>query len=303
VAAAAPPAVLAIAPAKINLALEILGRRDDGYHELETVITTIALADHVTVRPAAALQVTFAGPGAVAIASDVDLAGSAARALAAAAGRAPEVAIEIEKRIPVAAGLGGGAADAAATLRALDRLWTLGWPVARLAAVGAQVGSDVPALLHGGVTHCRGRGELVEPLRDLRPLRLLVIVPPVPVQAGKTARRFAAVEPRDWSGGDRARRLAHRVARGAPPPAADLVNAFEAVVERTAPELVAHYARYAQLAGGGRLHLCGAGPAAYLFVREDARVAELRRELEATGAQVFATATLGRTAATVLEPN
>ncbi len=292
--------VTARAPGKINLALEALGRRSDGYHDIETVITTVELSDQLTLRVASGLRVTIDGPEARGVAGADELAGRAAQALGSAAGRAPDVAITVTKRIPVAAGLGGGSADAAAVLRGLDRLWGLGWPAERLAELGAALGSDVPALVVGGATHCSGRGEIVEPLRDLRPLRLLVIAPPVPAPPEKTARRFGALGHGDWSDGGRARRLAHRIARGAPPPTADLANVFEAVVERTEPELVAHYARFARIAGG-RLHLCGAGPAVYLFVHEDARVSELRRELEATGARVFVTATLGRAAATAVD--
>ncbi|MBM4416574.1 MAG: 4-(cytidine 5'-diphospho)-2-C-methyl-D-erythritol kinase, partial [Chloroflexi bacterium] len=216
-------ALVARAPAKLNLALEVLGRRADGYHEIETVLTTLELSDAVTLRAAPALRVTVRGAEAEGVDAGDELAGRAARALAGAVGREPQVAIALTKRIPVAAGLGGGSADAAAVLRGLARLWGLDWPPERLAEVGAEVGSDVPALVLGGVTHGNGRGELVEALRDLRPLRLLLVVPPVSSPPDKTARRFAALGPGDWSDGNRARRLAHRVARGAPPPAADLV--------------------------------------------------------------------------------
>ena len=294
-----------LAPAKLNLVLEILGRRADGYHDLDTVMTTIDLADAVRLRPASGLEVRLRGRFADAVASGGDgereLAAEAARALAAAAGREPDVAIEVVKAIPVAAGLGGGSSDAAAVLRGLDRLWGLGWSIERLSEVAAAIGSDVPFFLHGGTARCRGRGERVEPLRDLRPLRLLVLLPPVPPRADKTARRFAAVHAHDLSDGGRSKRMAHRVARDAPPPASDLWNAFEAVVERTESELLAHYGAYARVVGGAPLHLTGAGPAVFLLAHERAKVAELRRDLAAAGAEVFATRTLPRAAALAIE--
>jgi 4-diphosphocytidyl-2-C-methyl-D-erythritol kinase len=290
-----------LAPAKVNLALEIVGRRADGYHDLDTVMATIDLADTVRLRPAAALEVRLGGRYARDVEGERELAAEAARALAAAAGREPAVAIEVEKAIPVAAGLGGGSSDAAAALRGLDRLWGLGWPLERLTEVAAGIGSDVPFFLHGGVARCRGRGERVEPLRDLRTLRLLVLVPPVPPRPDKTARRFAALEPRDLSDGERSKRIAHRVERGAPPPTADLWNAFEAVVERTESELLAHYGAYAAAVGGAPLHLAGAGPAVFLLAHERARVAELRRDLEAAGATVLPAQTLARAAALAIE--
>lgn len=292
-----------IAPAKINLALEVLGRRADGFHEVDTVMTTIDLADRIVLRAraqGAGTEVTLTGNYVSGIDPDDDLSRRAAVRMADAAGRSADVAIEVEKRIPSPAGLGGGSSDAAAVIRGLDRLWDLNWPVERLQAVGATIGSDVPFLIRGGAARCTGRGEVVEPLRDLTPLRLLILVPPVPAAEGKTARRYGALHPHDFTSGDRSRRLAARIARRAPPPTGDLVNAFERVIERTEPELVAHYARYAQ-AGALQLHLCGAGPAVFLFIREDARAAELRRDFRALGATVFEARTLGRERASAVE--
>ncbi|MEZ4554352.1 MAG: 4-(cytidine 5'-diphospho)-2-C-methyl-D-erythritol kinase [Dehalococcoidia bacterium] len=290
------PALRLLAPAKINLALEVTGRRADGYHDIDTVMTTIDLADAVRLSPAPALEVILSGPEAAGIDPDDDLAGRAARALADAAGREPAVRIEVTKRIPSPAGLGGGSSDAAAVLRGLNALWGLDWPLERLAEVAATVGSDAPFFLHCGAARCTGRGEVVQPLRDLKPLRLLVLVPPVGALQNKTARRYGALTPHDFTDGHRSWRLSQRLARGAPPPTNDLVNVFESVVERTDAELVAHYASY-RAAGAPQLHLCGAGPAVYVFVREGARVADLRRGFEALGAAVFEARTLPRAAA------
>lgn len=297
--ATARAAVVARAPAKINLALEVLGRRPDGYHELDTVITTLDLADTVRVSMQAGLEVRITGLEAAVIDASDDLAGRAARALAMAAGRQPDVRIEVTKRVPVAAGLGGGSSDAAAVLRALNELWGLGWSVERLCEVGASLGSDVPCLVVGGVTHCTGRGEHVAPLKDLRPLRMLVLIPPAPRAPGKTARLFAALQPSDMTDGHRTQRLAARIARNAPPPTADLHNTFEGVIERTSAELVAQYSMF-RSAGAPPLHLSGTGPAAYAFVNEGVRISTLRKELESVGAAVYEARTLGRTQAVAL---
>lgn len=298
------PALRLLAPAKINLALEVLGKRPDGFHEVDTVMTTIDLADRVTLRhreAGAGLHVTLTGPYAAGIDPQDDLSRRAAIRVAEAAGRSPDVEIAVEKHIPSPGGLGGGASDAAAVIRGLNRLWGLGWKTERLEAIAATLGSDVPFFLHGGAARCTGRGEMVEPLRDLKPpLRLLVLVPPVPPLEGKTARRYAALHPHDFTRGDKSRRLAARIARNAPPPTSDLVNTFERAIERSDPELVAHYARYAQT-GALQLHLCGAGPAVYLFIREDARASELRRDFRSVGATVFEARTLRREAALAIE--
>lgn len=293
-----------LAPAKINLALEVVRKRSDGFHEIDTVMTTIDLVDQVTLHPrspGAGLEVVLTGAYAAGIDPTDDLSRRAAMCVAEAAGREPDVRIEVEKRIPSPAGLGGGSSDAAAVMRGLDRLWDLRWPLERQEALAATLGSDVPFFLHCGAARCTGRGEQVEPLRNIKPpLRLLILVPPVPGGEQKTARRYAALHPHDFSDGSRAKRLAARVARNAPPPTNDLVNAFERVLERTEPELVAHYARYGQ-AGALRMHLSGAGPAVYLFIREDAKASELRRDFRAQGAAVFEARTLGREAALQIE--
>lgn len=155
------------AHAKLNVFLRVLGRRDDGYHDVETLLLPISLADHVTVEPADELTLSLEGPAAEGVpADDTNLALRAAHALAAEAGGAVMrgARITIEKRIPMAAGLGGGSADAVATLLLLDELWGTGWGRDGLARLAAEVGSDVPALLIGEPAYVRGRGEIVEPV-------------------------------------------------------------------------------------------------------------------------------------------
>ncbi len=292
-----------LAPAKINLALEILRRRPDGFHEIATVMTTLDLADRVSIwpRPAGAgLEVTLTGTYAEGIDPANDLARQAAARMAEVLGRSPDVRIEVEKRIPSPGGLGGGSSDAAAVLRGLTRLWGVDWQPGRLEALAAKIGSDIPFFLHGGTAFCSGRGEVVEPLKDLRPMRMLLLIPPVPQRASKTAFRYAAVHPHDFTDGHRTRRLAQRIARNAPPPSADLINTFEAVVERSEPELIAHYAKY-HAAGAPRLHLCGAGPAVFMLVHEGAKLQELRRTFRTEGATVIEANTLPRAAALAVE--
>ena len=155
------------AHAKVNLFLRVLGSRDDGYHEIETLLLPISLADRVKVEPADRLTFSLEGPLAADVPPDeANLAMQAARVLAAEAGGAdpPGAHITIEKRIPVAAGLGGGSADAAATLMLLDELWSTGRGRAGLASLAADIGSDIPALLLGEPAYAHGRGEQVSPV-------------------------------------------------------------------------------------------------------------------------------------------
>jgi 4-diphosphocytidyl-2-C-methyl-D-erythritol kinase len=149
-------------PAKVNLQLSVGPRRDDGYHDLVTVFHAVSLFDEVTVRPADRTSVRVTGQDAASVpAGRANLAARAARALAARVNRRRKSAvhIEIRKRIPAAAGLAGGSADAAATLVACNDLWGAGLTPAELREVAAGLGSDVPFALLGGTAVGQGRGE------------------------------------------------------------------------------------------------------------------------------------------------
>jgi 4-diphosphocytidyl-2-C-methyl-D-erythritol kinase len=158
--------VTARAHAKVNVFLRVLGRRPDGYHDIESLLLPLELADTVTVTAAETWSLAVDGAAAADVPPGADnLAMRAATALARLVDPSPVGAsIEIDKRIPVAAGMGGGSADAAATLRALDQLWACGLDLAVLDEVGAGVGSDVPALLRGSAVYVSGRGDRVEPV-------------------------------------------------------------------------------------------------------------------------------------------
>lgn len=174
------------APAKINLALHLRGRRSDGYHKLETIFAFADFGDTLTAQPADALSLATTGPfGAAAGAGDDNLVLRAARALAAAAGVTDGAALRLDKHIPVAAGLGGGSADAAAALRLLSRMWRLDWPSAQLEALAATIGSDVPACVASRSCFGSGRGEALAPWPNaLTGTPLLLVNPRVAVPTG-----------------------------------------------------------------------------------------------------------------------
>lgn len=148
------------APAKLNLHLGVGARRPDGYHELTTVFQAVSLYDELRLSPAGELTVTVCGEGAETVPSGREnLAGRAVSALAALAGCSPAVAVAIRKSIPVAGGMAGGSADAAAALLGCDALWGLGLQRPALDTLAAALGSDVPFALHGGTALATGRGE------------------------------------------------------------------------------------------------------------------------------------------------
>jgi 4-diphosphocytidyl-2-C-methyl-D-erythritol kinase len=156
-----PLPVSETAPAKLNVFLRVLGKRDDGYHDLETLVQPTTLADGVrAAHRDEGFGLVVAGERSAEVPTGPEnLVLAAARALAEETGEARGANLTLVKRVPVAAGLGGGSANAAATLRALDRLWGIGLPPERLSEIGARVGSDVPALVGGGPVVARGRGE------------------------------------------------------------------------------------------------------------------------------------------------
>lgn len=147
-------------PGKVNLYLAVGDLRDDGYHDLTTVFHAVSLLDEVTVRNADVLSLTMSGEGVESLPADErNLAWQAAELMADHVGRSPDVAISIEKSIPVAGGMAGGSADAAGVLVAMNTLWELGVPRRDLHGLAAQLGSDVPFALHGGTALGSGRGE------------------------------------------------------------------------------------------------------------------------------------------------
>jgi 4-diphosphocytidyl-2-C-methyl-D-erythritol kinase len=165
-------------PAKINLHLQVLGRRPDGFHEVRTLLQSIDLFDVVRAAPApeGVLELRVEPPDAVS-SGEENLVLKAARRLWQESGTRPGAALWLRKRIPLGAGLGGGSADAAATLVLLDRLWSLRLGPVALHAAAADLGSDVPFFLRGGSALGVGRGEEVLPLPDLPKLGVLVVFP------------------------------------------------------------------------------------------------------------------------------
>lgn len=188
--------VLEAAPAKVNLYLRVTGRRAaDGYHLLDSLAVFGPAADVLSVAPAAAgLTLAVTGPEAAALSAEPDnLVLRAARALAAAAGLAePAAALALEKRLPVASGIGGGSADAAAALRALDRLWGTALGAARLEAVAAALGADVPVCVAGIPARMQGVGEVLTPAPPLPRFALLLANPRIALPTPAVFRARAA---------------------------------------------------------------------------------------------------------------
>ena len=279
-----------LARAKINLTLDILVKRPDGYHEVEMVMQSVALADEVELEKCEA-GISLAVEGAALAADESNLAWRAAALFLRRFEPAGGAAISLQKRIPMAAGLAGGSADAAAVLLGMNELFEAELTAAELAALAAEIGSDVPFCLFGGTQLATGRGEVLRPLRDLPHFHVVLAKPPVDVSTAwaygrydvqksvrhpNTGQMLAAIDE-----GNRA-----LVCR-------ELCNVLESVAIEEYDEI---RSLKEQLAAGGALAamMSGSGPTVFgLF--ESAAQAEraadtLRRE---TDAAVFCTETQG----------
>lgn len=222
------------APAKLNLTLHITGRRDDGYHLLESVVVFTQLADRLTLAPADRLSLAVTGPFAAPAGDSVDnLVLRAARALQEASGRREGAAITLDKQIPVGAGLGGGSADAAATLRGLNDLWHTGLDEAALMALAAPLGADVPMCLLGRPLVARGIGDQLEPLPWAFPrLHAVLVHPRIPlltaqVYALRDGTPRPAPPPADWQAVMGGRNDLQRAAIAAAPVVGEMLLAME----------------------------------------------------------------------------
>ena len=268
--------------AKVNLTLEVYGTRPDGYHALRSVVLPISLSDTLTFEPAAPGEAsTDTGYG------DDDLIAKAARAVRAAAGpsgdRLPGVYVRVDKRIPAGGGLGGGSADAAATLLALNAAWELGLSVEELAAIGAGVGSDVPALVMAQSLRApvlmEGRGEIVSPLGDgmLEALGMAAllgrgskIVLANPGVASSTAEAYARCRPR----------------RGEPSGGLLPVNDLQQAACSLHPEIAAALAALSA-AGAEHVAMSGSGSTVFGFAGGDAEARRIAAEAEAAGCRTW----------------
>jgi len=273
--------------AKVNLSLEVIGRRDDGYHEIRSILQTIDLADRMTFRLADGMHLTCSSP---ALEGESNLVIGAARALQDATGHNQGAVIRLEKHIPVAMGLGGGSSNAAATLRALNRLWGLGLSVEDLRKLAGEVGSDVPFFVSGGTALVSGRGEAVYPLPPAPTLWLVLLAPPL-WMANKTARVYSLMGENCYTTGDATQKLLKALEEGQL--TSDILfNCFERVMQTAFTGIETFVAALLDV-GAPRAHLAGAGPALFTLVSEREEAEALAGKLTAAGHRVFVQNTVG----------
>ena len=277
------------APAKVNLTLEALGKRQDDFHEIRSVIQTIDLCDKLNFQPAH--ETSFKSDMAEWNAEE-SLVSRVVDLMRQTSGYSGGVAIEVEKRIPLMVGLGGDSSDAAATLRGLNQLWGLNLPLDKLLKMARQLGSDVAFFLYGGTALVEGRGEIVTPLSPLPHSWVVLMTPPVLRLPGKTKQLYGALRAAHYTDGQITERLAKELKAGREFTPSLLFNTFENVAFAHFSELSVYRERMLKV-GASDVYLAGSGPALFALLKDKTRAEELylclqRQRLESYLAEILA---------------
>ncbi len=266
------------ASAKVNLALEVLGKRPDGFHEIATVMVAVDLCDRLTLEAASTTSFHADDPGLPT--DEQNLVVRAAKLLSEAAGVEAGVRIELVKRIPVAAGLGGGSSDGAAALWGLNRLWGIRWSRTRLMDLAVRLGMDVPFFLGPGPALATGRGECLEPLGKMGEYALVLVNPGVPLATREVYERVPAGWQAEPTGTQRVMDALRE--RNTARVAGALTNNLERVVEPLLPALARMKAALLAAGALGAV-MSGSGPTVFGVARSLDHARQIRRRVNRAG--------------------
>ena len=277
-----------LAPTKLNLTLEVLGKRPDGYHEIRSVIQTISLCDVLSFELSEDVKISS---NLSEWSPEKSLVAKAVSLLQKTTSAAKVVRIEITKNIPLVAGLGGDSSDAAATLRGLNELWELELDGNELTELATQLGSDVPFFLYGGTALMAGRGEIITPLPPV-PRRYFVLVPPdIPPLPDKTKRLYASLKSGHYTKGEATEKLARVLRKGEGFDSSLLFNVFENVAFDVFPGLK-EYCDTMLKAGLKNVYLAGSGPTLYTMAETEAEADGILEKLKRRGLKSYLAETL-----------
>jgi 4-diphosphocytidyl-2-C-methyl-D-erythritol kinase len=277
--------------AKINLSLDILGKRADGYHELVTVMQTIDLYDTIclTAIEEDTVRVICSRPE---LNGDDNLAARAAQAVRQRLSLSQGVMIELQKHVPVAAGLGGGSSNAVAVLLALQQWWQLSLSSSDLLDIAASLGSDVPFFLTGGLALCEGRGERLTPLAPRWPSAMRWLLLLKPAIGVSTAAVFRNLPPDDYTDGSHSRGVCSAFINQGELHLEDLHNGLQRGVLERYPEVA--QAREDMLqAGASYVRLSGSGPTLFAAFSRLDQAAHVQQQLHRQGYEVYLTRAVG----------
>lgn len=262
------------APAKINLTLEVLSRRNDGYHEIRSVIQTIDVCDTITIDEGE--DISFRSETKEWDAGK-SLISKAVNLFRETTGFSKGVLITVEKSIPIMAGLGGDSSDTAAVLFGLNRFFETELSFEELHGMAEKLGSDVPFFLYGGTALIEGRGEIVTPLPSAPEMYLVLAIPSMETMPGKTGRLFQSLNTNHYTDGVITRRFVKALKTGGETP--PLFNTFENVAYSVFPGLDVFKEHFLKL-GAQNVHLAGSGPVLFTVVPNLAAAEDLYSQLD-----------------------
>jgi 4-diphosphocytidyl-2-C-methyl-D-erythritol kinase len=274
--------------AKVNLTLEVIGKRKDGYHEIASVMQAIGLYDTLSFQLEEQVSLVCNIPE---LASPDNLVIKAAKLLQEAANCSKGVLISLSKGIPWASGLGGGSSDAAVTLQALNQLWGLDLAAEDLKKIALNLGSDIFFFLHGGGTALvGGRGERITSLPPFPKSWLVLMKPPFDIPH-KTQGMYAGLNPSNFTTGQFTQRLVESLRRRDRIAPSFCYNVFEHVAFSFFPGLEEHRRRFVA-AGAAEVHLVGSGPTLFAMVENKTQGEEILHRLEGEDSEVCIAETL-----------
>ena len=276
------------APAKINLTLDVLQKRPDGFHEVEMIMTTVDLADRIWLKPLDR-GITIQSSERFVPNDKRNLAWQAADILRKKFDIRSGVEITLDKNIPVAAGLAGGSSDAAATLRGLNRMWKLGLSLDELAVLGAKIGSDIPFCVYGGTALASGRGEKIQHLSVPPNCWVVLAKPPISVS---TADIYGGLDIQSIQHPDTAGMMDALVASDYEMMCKKVGNALEPVTMRLHPQVSVLKEQMLKF-GADTVLMSGSGPTVFGLVEHESQVARIYNGLKGFCPEVYAVRMMG----------
>ncbi|MFC1930484.1 4-(cytidine 5'-diphospho)-2-C-methyl-D-erythritol kinase [Chloroflexota bacterium] len=277
-----------LAPAKINFTLEVLCIREDGYHEIRSLMEPVSLYDQLSFKLADGLRVITRNSK---VAERDNLVYRAAKLLQQVSGAKKGAYITLNKIIPDSAGLGGGSSDAASTLIALNELWNLGLPIETLLKMGSSLGSDVPFFISGKPALLEGRGEIVRPIDAHTSTWIVLVCPDVKIPEQKTRTLYEMLGDSNYTDGSYSKKMLNYISKEKHLGDDLIFNVFESVAEKAFPEL-GIYKKNILDAGAKKVHMTGAGPALYAVCGAEREGMELAGKISGGGCQVYLVKTL-----------
>ncbi|MCP8618168.1 4-(cytidine 5'-diphospho)-2-C-methyl-D-erythritol kinase [Salirhabdus salicampi] len=278
------------APAKINLSLDVLYKRDDGFHEIEMVMTTIDLSDHIELTPLKENVIKIISENRYVPNDSRNLAFQAAAKFKERFQIKKGVAIKINKQVPVAAGLAGGSSDAAAVLRGLNKMWQLQKPFEQLASIGAEIGSDVPFCIYGGTALAKGRGERLTELTPPPSCWVVLAKPSIGVSTKTVYEQLNLQHVQHPNTEEMVQSLKHedydRMCN-------HMGNVLESVTCKLHPEIL-QLKEHMRRAGADSVLMSGSGPTVFGLTRQETRAERIYNSLRGFCQEVYVVRMLGK---------